>query len=80
MATTPGPKSLLRAVVGVLSLLIALVLIPIGFVLLVTDSPGTSGLRALARPLAVLMAAGGLMAFGVAMLIWEMSVRYGIRR
>ena len=35
---------------------------------------------ALARPLAVLMAGGALLAFGIAMLIWEMSVRYGIRR
>ena len=80
MATTPGPKSLVRAIVGVVSLLCALVLIPMGFVLLVTDSPGSSGPSDLVRPLGVLMAGGGLLAFGIAMLIWEMSVRYDIRR
>jgi hypothetical protein len=30
--------------------------------------------------LGVLMAGGALLASGIALLIWEMSVRYGIRR
>jgi hypothetical protein len=74
------PKSLLRAVLGVVSLLASLVMIPIGVVLIVVDAEGGSSIRALTRPLAVLMAGGALLAFGIAMLIWEMSVRYGIRR
>jgi hypothetical protein len=74
------PKSLLRAVLGVGSLLVSLVLIPIGGVLLVVDTDGGSSLRTLARPLGVLMAGGALLASGIALLIWEMSVRYGIRR
>jgi len=56
------------------------VIIPIGFVLLIADSQGGSDLRVLARPLGALMAGGGLLAFGIAVLIWEMSVRYDIRR
>jgi hypothetical protein len=74
------PKSLLRAVLGVVSVLTSLVVVPIGVVLLVVDAQGGSSFRALLRPLGVLMAGGGLLAFGIAMLIWEMSVRYGIRR
>lgn len=80
MAPAPEPKSLLRTLLGGVSLASALVVIPIGFVLLVSDSQGGSSPRDLVRPLAVLMAGGGLLSFGVAMLIWEMSVRYGIRR
>jgi hypothetical protein len=80
MAGAPEGKSLLRALIGVVSLLSSLIVLPIGFVLLVGDGPGGSSVRSLARPLAVLMAGGGLLALGVAMLIWEVSVRYGIRR
>ena len=42
MAPTPAPKSLLRAIIGVVSLLCSLVIIPIGFVLLIADSQGGS--------------------------------------
>jgi hypothetical protein len=49
-------------------------------VLLVADSESGNTTRELVRPLAVLMVGGGLLSFGVAMLIWEMSVRYDIRR
>lgn len=73
-------KSLLRALIGVVSLLSSLIVIPIGFVLLVNEGQGGSSARTLARPLGVLMAGGGLLALGIAMLIWELSVRYGIRR
>ena len=74
----PGPesKSLLRAVLGVVSLLSSLVVIPIGFVLLVNDVQQPS----MMRPLAVLMAGGFFLALGIALLIWEVSGRYGIRR
>ena len=74
------PKSLLRAVLGVVSLLASLVVIPIGIVLIVVDTESGNSIRTLMRPLGVLMAGGALLAFGVAVLIWEMSVRYGIRR
>ena len=78
MGSAPEPKSLLRAVLGVVSLLSSLVLIPIGMVLLIADT--RDGGAGLARPLGVLATGGALLALGVAMLIWEVSVRYGIRR
>ena len=75
------PKSFLRALIGVVSLVLAMIVIPMGFVLLVTDmQSGDTSRRALVNALGVLSIGGGLMALGVAMLIWEMSVRYGIRR
>jgi hypothetical protein len=80
MAGAPERKSLLRALVGVVSLVSSLIVIPLGFVVLITDAQSGSSGRSLTRPLGVLMAGGGLLALGVAMLIWEVSVRYGIRR
>jgi hypothetical protein len=75
------PKSFLRALIGIVSLILSMVVIPAGFVLLVTDmQTGDSSRRALLNALAVLSVGGGLMALGVAMLIWEVSVRYGVRR
>jgi hypothetical protein len=71
-----GEKSLLRAVLGVVSLLSSLVVLPIGFVLLVVDVERPS----LMRPVVVLMIGGFLLALGIALLIWEVSGRYGIRR
>jgi len=76
MAETPETKSLVRAVLGVVALLVSLVVIPIGFVLLVLDAER----HEMTRSLSVLMAGGFFLAFGIALLIWELSVRYGIRR
>jgi hypothetical protein len=72
----PESKSLLRAILGVVSLISSLVVIPIGFVLLVVDAQQ----RGMTRALTVLMAGGFLMSLGIALLIWEVSGRYGIRR
>jgi hypothetical protein len=82
---SPGPppaaKSFLRALVGVVSLVLSMIVIPAGFVLLVSDmQAGDSSRRALMNALGVLSVGGGLMALGISMLIWEMSVRYGVRR
>lgn len=73
-------KSLLRALIGTVSLVASLVVIPLGMVVLVADTAGDGGLRALVRPLGVLSAGGALLSFGIAMLIWELSVRYDVRR
>ena len=72
----PESKSLLRAILGVVSLISSLVVIPISFVLLVVDAQQ----RGMTRALSVLMAGGFLMSLGIALLIWEVSGRYGIRR
>jgi hypothetical protein len=75
------PKSFVRALIGVVSLLASMVVIPAGFVLLVTGMQrGGDSTRPMLQALGVLAAGGGLMALGVSMLIWEMSVRYGIRK
>lgn len=81
--TVPAPpesRSMVRALAGVLSIVASLIILPIGFVLLVADSRYGGTLRDLTRPLTVLMAGGGLLACGIALLIWEMSIRYGIRK
>jgi hypothetical protein len=80
MEPATGPKSVVRATLGVVAIIASLVVIPIGFVLLVVDSRPGGGASDLVRPLATLMAGGGLLSTGIALLIWEMSVRYGIRR
>ncbi len=80
MVSPTGPKSVLRATAGVVCIVVALVVIPIGFVLIVTDTRTGGGVGTLVRPLATLMLGGGLLACGIALLIWEVSVRYGIRR
>ena len=84
-AGSPGPpeepKSFVRALIGVVSLVLSMIVIPAGFVLLVANmQAGDSSRRALMNALGVLSIGGGLMALGIAMLIWEMSVRYGVRR
>jgi hypothetical protein len=77
----PEPKSFLRALVGVLSLLSSMVVLPVGFVVLVTGlQDGSYNTRVMVNALGVLALGGGLLALGVSMLIWEMSVRYGVRK
>ena len=76
MEQRPEPKSLIRAVLGVVSLLSSLVVIPIGFVLLVLDAQQ----RTMTRALGALIAGGFLLALGISLLIWDVSGRYGIRR
>ena len=76
---TPPQRSIIRLLLAVVSLVSALVLIAIGFVLLVNDAGRSANIRDLARPLGVLAGGGGLLALGMAMLIWEMSIRYNVR-
>lgn len=80
MATDPEPKSLLFAVLGTVSLIGSLIVIVIGFVLLASHAGGGGSWRTVIMPLSVLAAGGALLAFGIAMLIWELSVRYDVRR
>ena len=80
MAEAQESKSLLRAILGAVSLFASLVVIRLGLVLLVGHADGGGSWRTLIHPIGVLAAGGALLAFGIAMLIWEMSVRYDIRR
>lgn len=80
MATSREPKSLIRAILGIVSLFASLVVIGLGFVLLANRAGAGGSWRAVVQPLAVLSVGGALLAFGIAMLIWELSVRYDIRK
>ena len=77
----PGPSSFARTLVGVVSLVASLVVIAAGFVWLVTGlEAGGYGTWSVTTALGILGLGGGLLALGIAVLIWEMSVRYGVRK
>lgn len=82
MPTPPrDQKSFVRALVGVVSLVASLVVIAGGFVLLIAAmQAGERGTRPFFNALAVLGVGGGLLAAGIAVLIWEMSIRYDVRK
>jgi hypothetical protein len=80
MAAAPGSKSLLRALIGTVSLLASLIVIGLGFVMLAGRAESGGSWRTLIPPLGVLACGGALLSFGITLLIWEMSVRYDIRR
>lgn len=80
-APLPGPRSVTRTITGLVALVGSVVVIAAGFVLMVTAlQAGGYGTSAVTLALVVLALGGGLLALGIALLIWEMSVRYGIRR
>lgn len=80
-APLPGPKSLPRTLAGVIALIASMLVIAAGFIRLVTAlQAGGYGTSAVTWALVVLGLGGGLLALGIALLIWELSVRYGIRR
>lgn len=80
MGTESDSKSLLRAILGTVSLIGSLLVIALGFVLLAGHAGGGGSWRTVIMPLSVLAVGGALLAFGIAMLIWELSIRYDVRR
>ncbi len=79
-ATAPSQQSILRTIAGAVCLLGALVVLPAGFIMMVRalESAGYHS-EMVTRSLAVLGAGGGLLGVGIALLIWELSVRYNVR-
>ena len=79
-SSAPGKRSFLRAIAGAVCLVASLVVLPAGFVMMVraleTSGYGSSGVT---RSFAVLAAGGGLLGLGIALIIWELSVRYDVR-
>lgn len=79
-ASAPSQRSFFRGIAGAVCLVASLVTLPAGFVMMVkaleTSGYGSSGVT---RSLAVLAAGGGLLGLGIALLIWELSVRYNVR-
>jgi hypothetical protein len=76
----PQKRSVLRGISGAVSLGSSLVVLPAGFIMMVqaleTSGYGSPGVT---RALAVLAGGGGLLGLGIALLIWELSVRYNVR-
>jgi hypothetical protein len=81
MPASPPPKqSILRTVAGVVCLVGALVVLPAGFVMRSRALERSGyGSGVVTRALAVLALGGGLLGLGIALLIWELSVRYNVR-
>ena len=74
-------QSFVRALVGLLSLVASLVVVGVGMVMLVAAmNAGERGTGPWYGALAVLGVGGGLLAAGIALLIWEMSIRYDVRK
>ena len=70
----------IRYVLGAVCLISAMVTLPAGFILMVRalDRGGYGTVR-VTYALATLGLGGGLLGLGIALLIWEISVRYNIR-
>lgn len=70
----------IRYVLGAVCLIGAMVALPAGFILLVRAlDRGGYGTERVTYALLTLGLGGGLLGLGIALLIWEISVRYNIR-
>lgn len=76
----PQKKSTIRTIAGGVCLASSLVVLPAGFIQMVqaleNGGYATGGVR---FALWWLGAGGGLLGMGIALIIWEVSVRHGIR-
>ena len=78
--TGPQRGSTSRYIAGMVCLIAAMVTIPAGFVLMVRAlERGGYGTSANTIALTWIAVGGGLLGLGVALVIWEISVRYNIR-
>ena len=79
---SPGPQrgSPIRYVTAMLCLIVALVLLAAGFILMVRAlESGGYGTSAVTASFIWLGVGGGFLGFGVALMIWELSVRHNIQ-
>jgi hypothetical protein len=79
---TTGPQrgSPARYVAGMVCLIGAMVTIPAGFVLMIRALEGGGyGTSANTIALTWIAVGGGLLGLGIALMIWELSVRHNIR-
>lgn len=78
--TGPQRGSPVRYIAGMVCLIGAMVTIPAGFVLMVRALEGGGyGTSANTIALTWIAVGGGLLGLGIALVIWELSVRYNIR-
>jgi hypothetical protein len=76
----PAPGSSIRYVIGLVSLVGALVTLPAGGMQMVrTLERGGYGTSSIDYAVALLGLGGGLLGLGIALLIWELSVRHNWR-
>lgn len=79
---SPGPQrgSPVRYVTAMLCLMAAMVSLPAGFILMVRAlEHGGYGTSSVTISLIWLGIGGGFLGFGVALLIWELSVRHNVQ-
>jgi len=75
----PGRRNTVRTVIAATSLVSALIVIVLGFALLIgTIQQGTPTADGMRLSLGVLGLGGGLLATGIALMIWETAERYNL--
>lgn len=82
MSKTPGPQrgSPVRYIAGMVCLMGAMVALPGGFIQMVRSlERGGYGTSLMTYAFVWMGVGGGLLGLGIALLIWELSVRYDIR-
>lgn len=80
MTQVPQRPSPTRYVTAGVCLIAAMVCLPAGFIqMILALQHGGYGTTSMAYPIAWLAVGGGLLGLGVALMIWEMSVRHGVR-
>jgi hypothetical protein len=80
MTNGPREQSTLRWLTGIVSLVTALVVLAGSFVQMVRALEQTGyGSSGVTTALVWMSVGGGLLGLGMALLIWELSVRYNIR-
>lgn len=76
--TQPGSPA--RYVIAIVCLIVSLVALAAGFVeLVVALERGGYGTSSVSLALYVLAAGGGFLGLGIALMIWELSIRHNIR-
>ena len=80
MTKVPQQPSPTRYVTAGVCLIGAMVSLPAGFIQMVLAlQRGGYGTGSMAYPIAWLGFGGGLLGLGIALMIWELSVRHGVR-
>lgn len=80
MTKVPQQPSATRYVTAGVCLIGAMVCLPAGFIQMVLAlQRGGYGTTSMTYPIAWLGLGGGLLGLGMALMIWELSVRHGVR-
>lgn len=80
MTKVPQRPSPTRYVAAGVSLIAAMVCLPAGFIqMILALQRGGYGTASMTAPIAWLALGGGLLGLGIALMIWELSVRHGVR-